>query len=154
MFDEIADKYPDNDAIVAIQPGKRYTYRELQRSLTQSKGFIALGLKGDRLAIWYNLAEWIVTSSPHCRPQHKCMSEHQPPIEPMNLSNACASQRPRHCCSRTASELLIAVQVLTRYALRPGPGPGRIPPERLPFPEDGCHHPWRKAAGHAHGMMS
>jgi len=64
MFDEIADKYPDNDAIVAIQQGKRYTYRELQKELNcAAKGFIALGLKkGDRLAIWAtNLAEWIIT---------------------------------------------------------------------------------------------
>ena len=64
MFDEIAEAYPDNDAIVSIHQGKRYTYRELQRELNRAaKGFIALGLKkGDRLAIWAtNIAEWIIT---------------------------------------------------------------------------------------------
>ena len=64
MFDEIAEKYPDNDAIISIHQGKRYTYRELQKELTRAaKGFMALGLKkGDRLAIWAtNLAEWIIT---------------------------------------------------------------------------------------------
>jgi fatty-acyl-CoA synthase len=64
MFDEIADKYPDNDAIVSIHQGTRYTYRELQKELDRAaKGFIAMGLKkGDRLAIWAtNLAEWIIT---------------------------------------------------------------------------------------------
>ncbi len=64
MFDEIAEKYPDNDAIVSIHQGTRYTYRELQKELDRAaKGFIALGLKkGDRLAIWAtNLAEWIIT---------------------------------------------------------------------------------------------
>ncbi len=64
MFDEIAEKYPDNDALVSIHQGKRYTYRELQKELNRTaKGFIALGLKkGDRLAIWAtNIAEWIIT---------------------------------------------------------------------------------------------
>ncbi len=64
MFDEIAEAYPDNDAIVSLHQGKRYTYRELQRELNRAaKGFIALGLKkGDRLAIWAtNIAEWIIT---------------------------------------------------------------------------------------------
>lgn len=64
MFDEIAEKYPDNDAIVSLHQGKRYTYRELQKELNRAaKGFIALGLKkGDRLAIWAtNISEWIIT---------------------------------------------------------------------------------------------
>ena len=64
MFDEIADKYPDNDAIVSIHQNQRYTYRQLQREVNRAaKGFIALGLKkGDRLAIWAtNIAEWIIT---------------------------------------------------------------------------------------------
>ncbi|HPM27156.1 MAG TPA: AMP-binding protein, partial [Methanothrix sp.] len=64
MFDEIAEKYPDNDAIVSIHQDKRYTYSELQKELNRAaKGFMALGLKkGDRLAIWAtNLAEWIIT---------------------------------------------------------------------------------------------
>ncbi len=63
MFDEIAEKYPDNDAIVSIHQGLRYTYRELQQEVNRAaKGFHALGLKkGDRLAIWAtNIAEWII----------------------------------------------------------------------------------------------
>ncbi|VVB69761.1 Acetyl-coenzyme A synthetase [uncultured archaeon] len=64
MFDEIAQAYPDNDAIVSLHQGMRYTYRELQQELNRAaKGFMALGLKkGDRLAIWAtNIAEWIIT---------------------------------------------------------------------------------------------
>jgi len=63
MFDEIAEKYPENDAIVSIHQGLRYTYRELQEEINRAaKGFLALGLqKGDRLAIWAtNIAEWII----------------------------------------------------------------------------------------------
>ncbi|MDD5768440.1 MAG: AMP-binding protein, partial [Methanothrix sp.] len=63
MFDEITEKYPDNDAIVSIHQGLRYTYRELQKEINcAAKGFLALGLKkGDRLAIWAtNIAEWII----------------------------------------------------------------------------------------------
>lgn len=64
MFDEIAEKYPDNDALVSIHQGIRYTYRQLQQEVNRAaKGFIALGLKkGDRLAIWAtNNAEWVIT---------------------------------------------------------------------------------------------
>jgi len=64
MFDEIAEKYPDNDAIVSVQQGLRYTYRELQQEVNRAaRGFIGLGLKkGDRLAIWAtNIAEWVIT---------------------------------------------------------------------------------------------
>lgn len=64
MFDEIADKYPDNDAIVSIHQDRRYTYRQLQQEVNRAaKGFIALGLKkGDRLAIWAtNISEWVIT---------------------------------------------------------------------------------------------
>jgi fatty-acyl-CoA synthase len=64
MFDEIADKYPDNDAIVSIHQNSRYTYRQLQQEVNRAaKGFIALGLKkGDRLAIWAtNISEWVIT---------------------------------------------------------------------------------------------
>ena len=63
MFDEIAEKYPENDAIVSIHQGLRYTYRELQKEVNRAaKGFLALGLKkGDRLAIWAtNIAEWVI----------------------------------------------------------------------------------------------
>jgi fatty-acyl-CoA synthase len=64
MFDEIAETYPDNDAVVSVQQGLRYTYRELQQEVNRAaKGFIGLGLKkGDRLAIWAtNIAEWVIT---------------------------------------------------------------------------------------------
>ncbi len=64
MFDEIANKYPDNDAIVSIHQNQRYTYRQLQSAVNRAaKGFIALGLKkGDRLAIWAtNISEWIIS---------------------------------------------------------------------------------------------
>lgn len=63
MFDEIAEKYPDNDALVSIHQGIRYTYRQLQQEVNRAaKGFVALGLKkGDRLAIWAtNNAEWVI----------------------------------------------------------------------------------------------
>ena len=53
IFDEIAEKYPDNDAIVSVHQNIRYTYRELEDAVDRAaKGFIGIGLKkGDRLAI-------------------------------------------------------------------------------------------------------
>ncbi|MCD1295197.1 AMP-binding protein [Methanocella sp. CWC-04] len=64
MFDDIAEKYPDNDAIVSLHQGTRYTYGELQREVCRAaKGLLSLGIKkGDRVAIWAtNIAEWVVT---------------------------------------------------------------------------------------------
>lgn len=64
MFDEIVEKYSDNDAIVSLHQGKRFTYRELQREVNRAaKGLLSLGIKkGDRVAIWStNVYEWIVT---------------------------------------------------------------------------------------------
>jgi fatty-acyl-CoA synthase len=64
MFDEVAQRYPDNDAIVSIQQNIRYTYKDLRREIDRAaKGFLSLGLKkGDRLAVWAtNIAEWIIT---------------------------------------------------------------------------------------------
>jgi fatty-acyl-CoA synthase len=64
MFDDIVEEYPDNDAIVSLNQGIRFTYRELAQAVDRAaKGFIGLGLKkGDRLAIWAtNIAEWIIT---------------------------------------------------------------------------------------------
>ncbi|AFD00642.1 Acyl-CoA synthetases (AMP-forming)/AMP-acid ligases II [Methanocella conradii HZ254] len=64
MFDEIAEKYPDNDALVSLHQGVRYTYRELQKEVNKAaKGLLSLGLKrGDRVAIWAtNIAEWVIT---------------------------------------------------------------------------------------------
>lgn len=64
MFDEIAEQYPDNDAIVSLHEGVRYTYRELQKEVNKTaKGLLSLGLKkGDRVAIWAtNNSQWTIT---------------------------------------------------------------------------------------------
>ncbi|HTY91650.1 MAG TPA: AMP-binding protein [Methanocella sp.] len=63
MFDEVAETYPDNDALVSLQQGKRYTYREFQKEINRiAKGLLSLGFKkGDRVAIWAtNIAEWVM----------------------------------------------------------------------------------------------
>src|SRR3974390_1804025 len=63
MFDEIAETYPDNDALVSLQQGVRYTYREFQKEINRiAKGLLSLGFKkGDRVAIWStNTAEWVM----------------------------------------------------------------------------------------------
>ncbi len=64
MFDEIAWKYPDNDALVYPHEGRRWTYAELQRDANiLARGFMAMGVKkGDHVAIWAtNVAEWVLT---------------------------------------------------------------------------------------------
>jgi len=64
MFDEIAARYPDNEAVVSVHQGVRWTYGELKEQVDRlARGLMALGVeKGDRVAIWMmNHAEWIVT---------------------------------------------------------------------------------------------
>ncbi len=64
LLDEIAFKYPDNEAIVDIHKGIRLTYKELLNKIEQlARGFLRIGLKkGDHVALWSpNRWEWIVT---------------------------------------------------------------------------------------------
>ncbi len=64
MFDQTAEKYPDNPALIARQQNVRLTYRELQAAVNQcAKGLLQLGFKkGDRIGIWApNRAEWCIT---------------------------------------------------------------------------------------------
>ena len=64
MFDEIAARYPDTEAVVSVHEGIRWTYRELhERVEALARGLMALGVeKGDRVGLWMmNHADWIVT---------------------------------------------------------------------------------------------
>ena len=63
VLDETAEKYPDNDAIVYVDRGLRYSYREFKEKCDQlAKGLMKLGVKkGDHVAIWaYNVPEWVL----------------------------------------------------------------------------------------------
>jgi len=60
----IADRYPDNDALISLHQDRRFTYREIKRIVDNAaKAFLALGIgRGDRVAIWStNNYEWWVT---------------------------------------------------------------------------------------------
>ena len=60
---EMAQRYPDNDALVYPERGLRYSYRQFNEVCRQvAKGLLKLGVKkGDHLAIWaYNVPEWAI----------------------------------------------------------------------------------------------
>lgn len=64
MFDQIVEKYPDNEALVSRHQNIRLTYRQLQEEVNQfAKGLLKLGLqKGQRIGIWSpNRSEWCIT---------------------------------------------------------------------------------------------
>jgi fatty-acyl-CoA synthase len=63
MFDRIADRYPDNEALVSRHQNLRYRYRELKAEVDRcARALMALGVsKGQRIGIWApNCAEWAI----------------------------------------------------------------------------------------------
>jgi fatty-acyl-CoA synthase len=63
LLDDIAERYPDNEALIYHERGLRHTYREFNEVCRQvAKGLLKLGVrKGDNISIWaYNVPEWVV----------------------------------------------------------------------------------------------
>jgi fatty-acyl-CoA synthase len=63
LLDDIAARYPDNEALVSVHQRLRYRYREFVAVVDQcARALLAIGLnKGDRLGIWSpNYAEWTI----------------------------------------------------------------------------------------------
>ncbi len=63
MLHEIVTRYPDNEAIVDVHQGLRYTYREFEEKVDEvARGLMALDVeKGVRVGIWaLNFAEWVI----------------------------------------------------------------------------------------------
>lgn len=63
-FDSIAEKFPDNDALIMRHQDVRWTYKQYQEQINKlATGLLNLGIKrGDRVAIWGpNSYEWCLT---------------------------------------------------------------------------------------------
>jgi len=63
LLDDIAGRFPDNDALVYPERGIRYSYREFNELCSKvAKGLLAMGIrKGDNISIWaYNVPEWVI----------------------------------------------------------------------------------------------
>ncbi|OGU14341.1 MAG: AMP-binding protein [Geobacteraceae bacterium GWC2_53_11] len=63
LLDEIARRFPDNEALVYPERGLRYSYKEFNERCRQiAKGLLRLGIKkGDNISIWaYNVPEWVL----------------------------------------------------------------------------------------------
>jgi len=63
LLDQIAETYPDNEALIYHERGLRYSYREFNQVCRQvAKGLMRLGIgKGENVAIWaYNVPEWVI----------------------------------------------------------------------------------------------
>lgn len=63
LLDDIARRFPDNDALVYPERGLRYSYTQFNDICRQvAKGLLKLGVrKGDNLSIWaYNVPEWVI----------------------------------------------------------------------------------------------
>ena len=63
LLDDIAQRFPDNDALVYPERGLRYTYAQFNQICRQvAKGLLKLGIKkGDHVSIWaHNVPEWVI----------------------------------------------------------------------------------------------
>src|SRR5215468_1026909 len=63
LFDQIAERHPDNEALVSCHQGLRYRYRDLRAEVDRcARALIGLGVaKGQRVGIWApNCAEWAI----------------------------------------------------------------------------------------------
>lgn len=63
LLDHIAQQFPDNEALIYVERGLRYSYREFNEVCRQvAKGLLKMGIKkGDNLSIWaYNIPEWVI----------------------------------------------------------------------------------------------
>jgi fatty-acyl-CoA synthase len=63
LLDHVAGRFPDNDALVYVERGIRYSYRDFNEVCRQAaKGLLRLGVgKGDHVSIWaYNVPEWVI----------------------------------------------------------------------------------------------
>ncbi len=64
LLDEKAAIYPDNEAVVYVGRGIRYTYEQFRGVCNlAARGFMELGIKtGDHVAVWAeNQPEWLIT---------------------------------------------------------------------------------------------
>jgi fatty-acyl-CoA synthase len=63
-LDRIVSRFPDNEAMVDVPEGRRWTYTRLREDCRSvAKSLMKLGIgRGDRVAIWStNHAEWVLT---------------------------------------------------------------------------------------------
>lgn len=63
LLDRIAERFPDNEALVYPDRGLRYTYSEFNGVCRQvAKGLLSMGVKkGDHISIWANnVPEWVI----------------------------------------------------------------------------------------------
>jgi fatty-acyl-CoA synthase len=63
LLDQMAERFPDHEALVYHERGLRYSYREFNEVCRRvAKGLLKLGIgKGDNVSIWaYNVPEWVV----------------------------------------------------------------------------------------------
>ncbi len=64
FLDKCAKEHGDNDALVYVRRGLRYTYKEFNEICRKAaKGFIKLGIKkGDNVAVWAtNYPQWVIS---------------------------------------------------------------------------------------------
>jgi len=63
LLDDMARRFPDNEALVYPERGLRYTYKQFNDACRLiAKGLLRMGVrKGDNIAIWaYNVPEWVL----------------------------------------------------------------------------------------------
>jgi fatty-acyl-CoA synthase len=63
LLDDVATEFPDNEALVSVFEGRRFTYKAFRKEVNEvARALLAMGVqKGDRVAIWStNCAGWVL----------------------------------------------------------------------------------------------
>ena len=64
LLDQVAFRFPENEVLIDISKGRRYSYGEFLTVVNQmAKGLLKIGVnQGEHIALWApNLSEWIIT---------------------------------------------------------------------------------------------
>ncbi|VVC25422.1 AMP-binding enzyme, C-terminal domain,AMP-dependent synthetase/ligase [Cinara cedri] len=103
LIDQIAEKYPNREAIVSVHQHKTVTFSDLKHQVDElASGLLELGIKpGDRLCLMgSNSVEWEIT----------LLAAMKAGLIVVNINPLYKKQELHHCLSKVDAKMLIALE--------------------------------------------